>query len=318
MLAARVVRSFAYGFIAVALGPYLKGLGYGGLEVGLVLTAALASAAASSVFVGFRGDAWGRRRVLEAMSLLMVVAGALLLASSALPVIMLAVALGTVSPTGGDVGPFVSVEQAMLPQAAGAARRTDAFAIYNLAGTLAAAFGALFSGLPAFAGRFLGLSAIPYGWLFASYAVLGLVAFAIYATISPGLEAARREPLRRLLPDSRRKVSRLAALFATDSFGGGFVLQSFVSFWFVDVYRVDPIVLGGVFFAANLLASLSFLVAAKLAARIGLLNVMVFTHLPSNLFLVLVPLMPSFPLAMAAWLARMSLSQMDVPTRQSY
>ena len=318
LLAARVVRSFAYGFLAVALGSYLKDLAYGGLEVGLVLTAALLSAALSSVLVGFRGDAWGRRRVLQAMALLMVAAGALLLASASLPLIMLAVALGTVSPTGGDVGPFVSVEQAMVPQAAPPERRTDAFAVYNLAGTFAASLGALFSGLPTFAGRILGLAAVPYAWLFAAYALLGLFAFAIYATVSPTLEATRREPLRRLTPDSRRKVSRLAALFATDSFGGGFVLQSFVAFWFASVYGADPVLLGAVFFAANLLASLSYLVAARLAARVGLLNVMVFTHLPSNVLLMLVPLMPSFPLALAAYLARMSLSQMDVPTRQSY
>src|SRR5574342_994654 len=241
LLAARVVRSFAYGFLAVALGSYLKELAYGGLEVGVVITAALVSAAVSSVFVGLRGDAWGRRRVLEAMSLLMVAAGGLLLVSSALPVIMLAVALGTVSPTGGDVGPFVSVEQAMLPQAADPARRTDAFAIYNLAGTLAASVGALFSGLPAFAGRFLGLAAVPYGALFATYAILGVVAVMVYATITPALEAGARGPARKLSRDSRQKVSRLAALFATDSFGGGFVTQSFVAFWFASVYGADPV-----------------------------------------------------------------------------
>ena len=318
LLAARVVRSFGFGFLAVALGSYLKDLGYGGLEVGLVLTAALASAALSSIFVGFRGDAWGRRRVLEAMSLLMVAAGGLLLLSSALAVIMLAAALGTVSPTGGDVGPFVSVEQAMLPQAADPARRTDAFAVYNLAGTFAASIGALFSGLPTFAGRVFGLAVVRYDTLFATYALLGIVAAALYATISPALETLRSEPLRRLAPPSRQRVSRLATLFATDSFGGGFVLPSFVAFWFARVYGADPVVLGAVFFAANLLASLSFVVAARLAARFGLLNVMVFSHLPSNVFLMLVPLMPTFPLALAAYLARMSLSQMDVPTRQSY
>jgi len=318
ILAARVTRSFGYGCLAVALGSYMKARGFGGPEVGLVLTVALASAAGVSIAVGFRGDAWGRRRVLMAFALGMAAAGVILLLGDSLAFILLAVAIGTVSPTGGEVGPFVSLEQAMLPQAAGPDRRTDAFAVYNLAASLSASLGALFSGVPALVAPLLGWSGVPYGILFAAYAALGLVTLAIYARLSPALEAPTREPLRRMSADARRKVSRLSLLFATDSFGGGFVLQSFVAFWFATVYAVDPVTLAGVFFAANLLASLSFLVAARMAARIGLLNVMVFTHLPSNVLLILVPLMPSFPLALAAYLGRMALSQMDVPTRQSY
>lgn len=318
LLAARVTRSFGYGFLAVALGSYLPAHGYGSVEVGLVLTVALAAAAVSSIVVGLRGDAWGRRRVLMAYAALMSVAGVILLLGDSLPFILAAVAVGTVSPTGGDIGPFVSLEQAMLPQAADSTRRTDAFAVYNLAATLAASLGALFSGLPAFAAPLLGLPAIPFGFLFAAYAVLGLLTLAIYASLSPSLEA--RDPVRAstLSPASRPKVSRLAALFATDSFGGGFVVQSFVAFWFASVYGLDPVALAGVFFAANLLASLSFLAATRLASRFGLLNVMVFTHLPSSVLLMLVPLMPTLPLALATYLGRMSLSQMDVPTRQSY
>ena len=318
LLAARLTRSFGYGFLAVALGSYLGELGYGGLEVGLVLTVALASAAISSIVVGVRGDAWGRRRVLMAYAGLMAAAGAILLAGSSLPFILAAVAVGTVSPTGGDIGPFVSLEQAMLPQAAAPSRRTDAFAVYNLAATLAAALGALFSGLPAFAAPLLGLPRIPFGFLFASYAGLGLLTLAIYASLSPSLEARNPVGASALSPASRGTVSRLAVLFATDSFGGGFVVQSFVAFWFAIVYGLDPVALAGVFFAANLLASLSFLAAARLAARFGLLNVMVFTHLPSSVLLMLVPLMPTLPLALAVYMGRMSLSQMDVPTRQAY
>lgn len=318
LLAARVTRSFAYGFLAVGLGSYLKELGYGGVEAGLVLTVALAAASASSIVVGLRGDAWGRRRVLMVYAALMTAAGAILLAGSSLPFILAGVAIGTVSPTGGDIGPFVSLEQAMLPQAAPPSRRTDAFAVYNLAATLAAALGALFSGLPAFAGPLLGLPSLPFGVLFASYAVLGLVTLAIYGSLSPALEASNHGSGPALSPASRPIVVRLAALFATDSFGGGFVVQSFVAYWFASVYGLDPLVLAAVFFAANVLASLSFLVASRLANRLGLLNVMVFTHLPSNVLLMLVPLAPTLPLALAAYLGRMSLSQMDVPTRQSY
>ena len=318
LLAARVSRSFGYGFLAVALGSYLGELGYGGVEVGLVLTVALAAAAVSSIAVGLWGDAWGRRRVLMAYAALMAASGVILLAGSSLPFILAAVAVGTVSPTGGDIGPFVSLEQAMLPQATDASRRTDAFAVYNLAATLAASFGALFSGLPAFAAPLLGLQAIPFEFLFGAYAVLGLLTLAIYASLSPSLEARNPVKASTLSRASRGTVSRLAALFATDSFGGGFVVQSFVAFWFASVYGLDPVALAGLFFAANLLAALSFLAAARLASRFGLLNVMVFTHLPSSVLLMLVPLMPTLPLALAVYLGRMSLSQMDVPTRQSY
>jgi len=313
-----VTRSFAYGFLAVALGSYLGDLGFGGVEVGLVLTVALAAAAVSSIAVGLRGDAWGRRRVLMAYAALMVAAGGILLAGPSLPLILAAVAIGTVSPTGGDIGPFVSLEQAMLPQATDPSRRTQAFAVYNLAATLAASLGALFSGLPAFAAPYLGLPKIPFAFLFLSYSGLGLLTLAIYASLSPSMESRNPARASTLSVVSRGKVSRLAALFATDSFGGGFVVQSFVAFWFARVYGLDSVALAGVFFAANMLASVSFLVAARLASRFGLLNVMVFTHLPSNVLLMLVPLMPTFPLALGAYLGRMSLSQMDVPTRQSY
>lgn len=318
LLAARVTRSFAYGFLAVALGSYLKELGYGGLEVGLVLTVALTAAAGSSIVVGLRGDAWGRRRVLMAYAALMAAAGGILLAGSSLPIILVGVAAGTVSPTGGDIGPFVSLEQAMLPQAAPPARRTDAFAVYNLAATFAASLGALFSGLPSFAGPVLGLPELPFGVLFATYAILGLVTLVIYASLSVSLEVQGTPRETSLSPRSRPIVFRLAGLFAVDSFGGGFVVQTFVAFWFASVYAVDPLVLAAMFFAANVLASLSLLAASRLAAHFGLLNVMVFSHLPSNVLLMLVPLAPSLPIALALYLGRMSLSQMDVPTRQSY
>ena len=243
LLAARVTRSFAYGFLAVALGSYLGELGFGGVEVGLVLTVALAAAAVSSIAVGLRGDAWGRRRVLMAYAALMMAAGGLLLVGPSLPLILAAVAIGTVSPTGGDIGPFVSLEQAMLPQATDSSRRTQAFAVYNLAATLAASLGALFSGLPAFAAPYLGLPKIPFAFLFLSYSGLGLLTLAIYASLSPSMES--RNPARgsTLSVVSRGKVSRLAALFASDSFGGGFVVQSFVAFWFARVYGLDPVAL---------------------------------------------------------------------------
>ena len=318
LLAARVARSFGYGFLAVALGAYLEDVGYNGIQVGLVLSAALVSSAAASVIVGLRADAWGRRRMLSAFAILMSASGVLLLLGPSLPLVLLAVTVGTVSPTGGEAGPFLSVEQAMLPQAASSPRRTDAFALYNLAGNGAAALGALFSGLPAFAAPILGLRAVPFGVLFATYAVLGLVTLGVYAGLSPALEVAAQERVRLGAMTSRRTVSRLSLLFATDAFGGGFALQSFVAFWFASVYGVEPVTLAAVFFTANVLTSVSYLAAARLASRFGLLNTMVFTHLPSNVLLMLVPLLPTLPLALAAYLGRMSLSQMDVPTRQAY
>lgn len=255
----------------------------------------------------------------------MVVAGAAFAVTSSVPLLIFAATIGVISPTGNEVGPFLAVEQAALSETTSDERRISVFAWYNLAGYVATAFGALGAGLATQAMLNAGFADLTaYRVILVGYAAIGLAMAAIFARVSPAVEAppvataAGGVRLRLGLGRSRGIVARLSALFALDAFGGGFVPQSLMAYWFHLRFGVEPGVLGAVFFAANLLAAVSSLSAARIAARIGLINTMVFTHLPSNVLLILVPLMPSLPLAIACLLLRYSLSQMDVPTRQSY
>ncbi|HEV7215612.1 MAG TPA: MFS transporter, partial [Chloroflexota bacterium] len=230
----------------------------------------------------------------------------------------LAAIAGTISPSGKEVGPFLSLEQAILPQTAPDARRTGLFAAYNLVGSLSSALGALVAAVP----PLLGVSTVVGGRLLLwAYALAALLLLLLYTRLSPKAEVIRPDraaPRRGGLHRSRGIVARLAVLFAVDSFAGAFVVQSLIAYWFHLRYGVDIAALGAIFFGVNLCAALSFLAAAPLARRIGLLNTMVFTHLPSNVLLVLVALMPNAGLAIAVLLLRSLLSQLDVPTRQSY
>jgi MFS family permease len=231
-----------------------------------------------------------------------------------------------ISPTGNEVGPFLAVEQAALSQATPDARRTPTFAWYNLAGYVATAVGALAAGFLSQALLAMNLTPVDaYRAVVIGYAVVGLLMAAVFWRVGPEVEAphqvAADDGIRRRLglgDRSRGIVTRLSLLFSIDAFAGGFIPQSLMAYWFHLRFGVEPAILGGIFFGANLLAAVSSLSASRIAARIGLVNTMVFTHLPSNVLLLLVPLMPTLPLAIAVLLARFSLSQMDVPTRQSY
>jgi MFS family permease len=239
-------------------------------------------------------------------------------------VLMAAAIVGVISPSGNEIGPFLSVEQAALSQLLPGERRTRTFAWYNLAGSLATAAGALSGGWLAQALQARGHSPLEaYRTILAGYAAGGLVLAALFMTLSPAVEVRTSPgitaaPGRFGLHRSRRVVLKLSALFSLDAFAGGLIVQSMIAYWFHLRFGVDAGVIGSIFFGANLLAGLSALLAARLAARIGLINTMVFTHVPSNILLILVPLMPSLPLAAAMLLLRFSISQMDVPTRQSY
>jgi hypothetical protein len=230
------------------------------------------------------------------------------------------------SPTGNEVGPFLAVEQAALSQSIADARRTPTFAWYNLVGYVATATGALAAGVVAQTLQAGGMApAESYRFIVIGYGVVGAVMAAAFWRVGPSVEpprgAATDDGIARRLglgPRSRGIVARLSALFSIDAFGGGFIPQSLMAYWFHLRFGVEPAVLGAIFFGANLLAAVSSLSASRIAARIGLVNTMVFTHLPSNVLLILVPLMPNLPLAVAVLLLRFSLSQMDVPTRQSY
>ena len=321
----RALRMFGYGFLAVVLVLYLASLGLDALTIGLILTLTLVGDTLISLWLTTNADRIGRRRVLVAGSLLMAGAGVVFAATNAVPLLILAATIGVISPTGNEVGPFLAVEQAALSQATPDARRTPTFAWYNLAGYVATAVGALSAGLVSQVLLDRGLArADAYRVIVVGYAIVGLAMAVVFARVGAGVEATvtpvAGDGIRRRLGLGRSKgiVARLSALFALDSFGGGFVPQSLMAYWFHLKFGVEPAVLGGIFFGANLLAAASSLSASRLAARFGLVNTMVFTHLPSNVLLILVPLMPNLPLAIFVLLLRFSLSQMDVPTRQSY
>jgi MFS family permease len=323
----RVLRMFAYGFLAVVLVLYLAGLGLDALTIGAILTLTLVGDTVVSLWLTTNADRIGRRRVLVAGSLLMTAAGLVFAVTSWVPLLILAATIGVISPTGNEVGPFLAVEQAALSQATPDARRTPTFAWYNLAGYVATAVGALAAGLLTQALLAVGLVAVDaYRVIVVGYAVVGLLMAAVFWRVGaavevPAAELSADDGIARRLglgARSRGIVARLSLLFSLDAFGGGFIPQSLMAYWFHLHYGVEPALLGGIFFGANLLAAVSSLSASRFAARFGLINTMVFTHLPSNVLLILVPLMPNLALAIAVLLLRFSLSQMDVPTRQSY
>jgi MFS family permease len=323
LFATRGLRMFGYGFVSVVLVLYLAALGMPDAQIGLLLTLTLLGDAAISLWLTTHADRVGRRKVLLAGSLLMALAGLGFAASSSLAVLVVAATIGVISPSGNEVGPFLAVEQASLSQTIPDDRRTSVFAWFNLTGSFATAFGALSGGTLAGVLIAAGRSSVDaYRGVIIGYAVVAVLLALLFSRVSPAVEAplavdvsiARRLGLHR----SQRTVARLSALFALDAFGGGFVVQSLIAYWFHLRFGADPGVIGAALFGANIVAGFSALAAARIAARIGLIRTMVFTHLPSTVLLILVPLMPTLPLAVAMLLARFSISQMDVPTRQSY
>jgi len=320
LLATRILRTFAYGYLTVVIAIYLARLGFDTIQVGLVLSAAIFGSALMTVLWALVADRYGRRRTVATMALLMIAGGLLFAFGSTFPVLLIGAFTGTISATSSEVGAFLTVEQAILPQTAPADRRTWLFSIYAFVANIAQAVGSLFAGtVAAFAA--LGLvGADAYRPLFVLYAFIGLLNLVIFLSLSEKVEAARVEGERRFLGVHRSAgtVAKLGALFGVDAFAGGLVVQSLVAYWFFVRWGFDPEQLAVLFFFVNILSGVSLLAAGWLASRIGLINTMVFTHLPSNVLLVLVPLMPTGGLAAAVFLARMSISQMDVPTRQSY
>lgn len=323
LFAARIVRLFGYGALAVVLALYLAALGLDEARIGLLLALTLAGDAVISLWLTTRADRFGRRRTLRVGAALMIAAAIVFAVSGDFVVLLAAAIVGVLSPSGNEVGPFLPVEQAALSQVVESRRRTTVFAWYQLAGAMATATGSLVAGLAVQALQDGGLAAVDsYRAVIAGYAAVGGVLLAITAGVSPAIEtASAADPSirRRLgLHRSHRIVGELSALFALDAFAGGFVVQSIVALWFHVRWDVEPALLGAIFFGANALAGISGLLAARLAERFGLVATMVGTHLPSNVLLVLVPLMPTAGLAIGVLLARFAISQMDVPTRQSY
>ena len=323
----RFTRLFAYGSLSVILVFYLVGLGLSSAQAGLVLTLTLVGDVVVSLYLTTRADRIGRRRMLIVGSILMAAAGLAFASTSNVIFLIIAGTIGVISPGGNEVGPFLSIEQAALSHIIPATARTEVFAWYTMAGSLATALGALFGGFVTQALQHASMMPVAsYRSIVIVYAIFGAVLAFLFARLSAHVEV---DPVHdgtvgtattRFfgLTHSRSIVLKLSSLFALDSFGGGFVVQSFAAYWFYLRFGVESGTLGAIFFWANLFAGISALLASRLAVRIGLVRTMVVTHLPSNILLILVPLMPTLSLAILLLLLRFSISQMDVPTRQSY
>jgi MFS family permease len=328
LFATRFIRLFAYGSLSVVLVFYLVGIGLSETQIGTLLTLTLAGDTVISLLLTTQADRIGRRTMLVVGGALMIAAGLVFAATTSFWLLLVAGVIGVISPSGNEVGPFLSIEQAALSQIVADRKRTDVFAWYTLAGSLATALGALAGGAATRVLQQLGSTPVSsYRGVVLLYAALGGALVVLFCWLSRAAEpstSAATKPSRAMSADwsgltkSRGVVAKLSALFALDAFGGGFVIQSFAAYWFYLRFGVKPEALGAIFFVANILAGLSALLASKLASRIGLVKTMVATHLPSNVLLILVPLMPTLPLAVLMLLIRFSISQMDVPTRQSY
>jgi MFS family permease len=317
LYAARALRDFGDGFIAVLLPVYLTAIGLGAFEVGVVATLALLGSALMTLGIGVLGARLDRRKLLLAASGLMAATGFAFAGSSTYAVIGLVAFMGTINPSSGSVSIFVPLEHAVLSGAVADARRTTMFARYSLIGALAAAAGALGAGSPDILAA-AGVSRITaLKGMFVAYGVLGLFGGLMYAHIPADTTPMEEKPAPALGP-SRGIVYKMAALFSIDAFAGGFAVQSLVALWLFGKFGLSLSAAGLFFFWSGVLAAFSFPVAAWLSRRIGLVNTMVFTHIPSSVCLILAAVAPSLELALAFLLVRAALSQMDVPTRSSY
>lgn len=318
----RIIRLFCYGFLSVILALYLVAAGLTEAQVGLLFTFTLIGDAGITLWLTTSADRFGRKRTLIVGAILMAGAGLGFVLTRNYILLIIAAIIGVISPSGKEIGPFLSVEQASLSQLVPDEKRTGYFAWYNLAGSFAAAFGALTGGWLA---QFLqnnGWSLFDsYRTVLMGYAIGGFVLLFLFFSLSSAIEVVpQSDNMKRTLGlhRSRKVVFKLSSLFALDAFAGGLIVQSMFAYWFYVRFGVEAGTLGSIFFGANILAGISALLAIRIARAIGLINTMVFTHIPSNILLILLPFMPSLQLAIGLLLLRFSISQMDVPTRQSY
>ena len=318
----RALRSFAFGWLSVILALYLVQRGFGPAAIGAVFTATMVEDAVLTMLLSTMAARFGPARVMAATAPLIALGGLLLALPESRALVLLGAVLGTLSPNGQEAGPFAPMEQALLPRTVRSGSTVRVFGWYNV-----------FAFLPAAAGA--GASGATLGWalrrgmdeaqaqrgMLLAYASVGVLLTLLYtrlARLEPAPPKTRTSPGRFGLTRSRGPVLQLAGLQAVDALAGGFIMQSLLAYWFHVRFGAGPEALGALFFGTSLLSALSFLVATRVAERVGLLNTMVFTHLPSNVLLLAVPFMPSFGAAAAVLLARHVLSQMDVPTRQAY
>ena len=320
LIAAKGVRSFAFGLDAVALGLYMAALGLPGPTVGLVLSGALFGSMLLTLVIATRGDRIGRRRILAVGATLMLLAVFIPFAGANPAVLVLLALTGMVGVTANESVGLQTIDQAALPQTVPAKDRTAVFALYSVVAAVAAALGALAAGVLGEGAGAFGLSGPGrYAPAFTAYAIAGLVALGLALALGPAVEADRRPPGAPALGRaSRGLVARLSLLFGLDSFASGFIVQSFLAYWFATRFAIAPVAIGALFSAASVLAAVSFPLAAALASRIGLVPTMVSTHIPASALLILMAFAPSGVLASALFLVRAALASMDQPARQAY
>jgi MFS family permease len=318
ILTARGARAFGDGFVALLLPIYLYELGFSALAIGAIIASTLVGTALLTLWVGFVANRYSRRRLLIAAALLMTATGAGFAVLTDFWPLLIVAFVGTMNPTSGDANVFQTLEHTVLTQTVDSGRRTALFAKYSVIGSLAGAVGVLAAAVPdATADWFGGSRVDAMRLMFTFYGLIGAVSILLYRPLSAAIEHADEIPSAPLGP-SKRIVYGLAALFGMDSFGTGFLVQSLLALWLYQRFQISVTTAASVLFWSSLCSAISYLIAVPIAERVGLINTMVFTHLPSNIFLILLPFAPNITTAIALLLARSALSQMDVPTRASY
>jgi MFS family permease len=324
LLCARIVRTFAYGFLSVILAIYLKLIGFDDILIGIILSVTLINSIIFTLFASFYADRIGRRKTLLLYTAMMSISGVIFFVTENPLALIIAALLGTLNITGSETSAFLSIEQSILPQTIKDNRkRNTLFGFYNMVGTFAMGAGILIANLPIIIQNELEFDQIyAIKLLFLFYSLLGVLVIGIYLKLSSDIEIKKEKtlkPISKILnPKSKKIVTKLSGLFAIDSFAGGFAIQSIVSFWFFTKFDIDLSLISYIFSIGSLLTAFSYLIAAKIADKIGLINTMVFTHIPSNILLILLAFAPTLEIAIVFYMIRMALSQMDVPTRQSY
>ena len=324
LLCARIVRTFAYGFLSVILAIYLKLNGFDVILIGIILSITLINSVIFTLFASFYADRIGRRNILLLYAIMMSISGVIFFVTENPLALIIAALIGTLNITGSETSAFLSIEQSILPQTIKDNRkRNTLFGFYNMAGTFAMGAGILIVNLPIIIQNELEFDQIyAIKLLFLFYSLLGILVIGIYLKLSSSIEIKKEKTLKpiskTLNPKSKKIVTKLSELFAIDSFAGGFAIQSIVSFWFFSKFDIDLSTISYIFSIGSLLTAFSYLIAAMIADKIGLINTMVFTHIPSNILLILFAFAPNLEIAIVFYMVRMTLSQMDVPTRQSY
>src|SRR5215213_324095 len=324
LLCARIVRTFAYGFLSVILAIYLKLIGFDDILIGIILSVTLINSIIFTLFASFYADRIGRRNTLLLYTIMMSISGIIFFVTENPLALIIAALLGTLNITGSETSAFLSIEQSILPQTIKDNRkRNTLFGFYNMAGTFAMGAGILIANVPIIIENELEFDQIyAIKLLFLFYSLLGILVLGIYLKLSSAIEIKKEKtstPIAEILtPKSKKIVTKLSGLFAIDSFAGGFAIQSIVSFWFFTKFDIDLSIISYIFSIGSVLTAFSYIIAAKIADKIGLINTMVFTHIPSNILLILLAFAPTLEMAIVFYMIRMALSQMDVPTRQSY